>query len=285
MAIKYHYCDYDTFEKIIRNQTIRLSDIRKSNDSYEMKVIYKQYEGIGNLSNFVNGKDDYFWRDTEKFSQYMSDKTDCFAICFSSGQEKLSQWERYAANGKGLAIGFDELKLSSFINKINDIIEVKKDFENYLRILAQKIKYRKLKKIYCVGDITKELYEDIHQYVNNCAFTKHIGFHEEKEFRIALLFSEGKRDFLGNKEFGKYVKNCNFDNPLARSYIDIIFPKELITKVYLGPMCEQQESEITEFLRENGYFCSITVSEIPYIPKQTKSEYDKNTENRKLDNI
>ena len=34
--IVYHYCSLDTFNLIISNKTLRVSDIRKSNDSEEL---------------------------------------------------------------------------------------------------------------------------------------------------------------------------------------------------------------------------------------------------------
>lgn len=39
MALNYHYCSEETFNKIISNKTLRLSDMRKSNDFYEMDFL------------------------------------------------------------------------------------------------------------------------------------------------------------------------------------------------------------------------------------------------------
>lgn len=36
----YHYCNVETFLNIIRNKTIRLSDITKSNDNMEGKWLF-----------------------------------------------------------------------------------------------------------------------------------------------------------------------------------------------------------------------------------------------------
>lgn len=38
MATVYHYCNSSIFDEIITNKTLRLSDIRNSNDKYEMSL-------------------------------------------------------------------------------------------------------------------------------------------------------------------------------------------------------------------------------------------------------
>jgi hypothetical protein len=91
MATKYHYCEYDTFKKIIGNKTIRLSDIRKSNDLYEMNLFLKQHEGTGDLSEYVDNKDGGFWKDLEKYMMYITNDTECLASCLSIGSDRLSQ--------------------------------------------------------------------------------------------------------------------------------------------------------------------------------------------------
>lgn len=38
MGIIYHYCSLDTFVQIVKNKTIRLSDLDKTNDFMEKKM-------------------------------------------------------------------------------------------------------------------------------------------------------------------------------------------------------------------------------------------------------
>ena len=61
--IVYHYCDLSTFKAIVENNTLRLSDITKSNDSMEIKWISKyiiplfdeEYEKVRNSKVFKSG--------------------------------------------------------------------------------------------------------------------------------------------------------------------------------------------------------------------------------------
>jgi len=46
----YHYCTYGTFKEIIKNSTLRLSNIRNCNDELEMVHQLKQYEHIPLIS-------------------------------------------------------------------------------------------------------------------------------------------------------------------------------------------------------------------------------------------
>lgn len=46
----YHYCSINTFDSIMRNKTIRLSDITKSNDSKEKQIIYHHLRDAINCS-------------------------------------------------------------------------------------------------------------------------------------------------------------------------------------------------------------------------------------------
>ena len=59
----YHYCTMDTFVSIIKNQTIRLSDITKSNDSMELLWVEKY---IREIFNEAFDKDEGLARDDKK---------------------------------------------------------------------------------------------------------------------------------------------------------------------------------------------------------------------------
>lgn len=118
--IVYHYCSVDTFFNIIRNSSMWLSDIAKSND----------YQECIRCREFVNkGMEEYLRNDVEALKAwktwyengvYSNFSMKTFCVCFSESKDKLSQWRGYAQDGKGIAIGFnkdvlEELYWSSFL--------------------------------------------------------------------------------------------------------------------------------------------------------------------------
>jgi hypothetical protein len=62
----YHYCNLDTFQSIIKNKCLRLSDLRKSNDLMERKWIFKVLEDsliktFEEIGISINLKEDYWY--------------------------------------------------------------------------------------------------------------------------------------------------------------------------------------------------------------------------------
>lgn len=269
MSIRYHYCSYETFKAIISNKTLRLSDIRKSNDKYEMILLLKEHRGIGNLSKYVNYKDDGFWENLESYMTEITNNTECFASCLSIGSDKLSQWERYADKCKGLAIGFNEKKLQSYILKIaNEISEFNQSINefNYINLIAKKITYKKLLTTISYPSDFADNFSKGNAYFEDCAFTKHYGFREEKEFRIALIFSKTNTEFVNNKFKEYFINNgCDF---FGREFLDLKFPKDIIEEIYSGPLNEISDKEVSDHLKKNEIFCRVKKSMIPYSPNR-----------------
>lgn len=281
MAIRYHYCNKDTFNKIISNKTLRFSDIRQSNDRDEMIMLLKKFEGIGSLSDYFNHEDHDYYKESEEFLKWITEEMACFASCLSVGSDKLSQWERYGDKCKGFAIGFNEEKLQSYVNKIDNILEeydpkMKKeniiDLDgnlNFAKIIAKKVTYEKLRDSVDVVELNQMLFDM--KYLESCAFTKHIGFREEKEFRIALIVGKqrGKQklDFL-EKELDAYVDNYVINRPNIIDYIDFKFPIDIIDEIYIGPLNDMSEKQLEKKLDKFNVSCKIIKSKIPYSPKR-----------------
>lgn len=118
--IIYHYCGIETFLNIIRNHTLRLSDLCKSTDSLELKSllgavqeeILEQYKNNYDfLDTIIYGMDmdDAFAFMLKALISKIKNDTDqmLFGVCFSEDGDLLGQWREYADQGTGLAIGFD----------------------------------------------------------------------------------------------------------------------------------------------------------------------------------
>lgn len=129
----YHYCSTETFLNIIRNRTIRLSDINKSNDYLELKAMCSLvinevkslakkdiiFSGFNGLISGMNDYDAIISVATLLLERMMKyNDVLCYAACFSEEPDLLSQWCRYADDGKGISIGFDVDVLKNICKEI-----------------------------------------------------------------------------------------------------------------------------------------------------------------------
>ncbi len=121
----YHYCSVDTFCKIIINKELWLTDITKSNDSKELKIVYEILTNRLNERTDIRKKiaDDFVpLRLCKKFLERFLETKKLFHICcFSKESDLLSQWAMYSNNATGVSIGFDINKLSLLKELNNDI--------------------------------------------------------------------------------------------------------------------------------------------------------------------
>ena len=138
--IVYHYCSTSTFLNIIKNKSIRLSDINKSNDYLELKVlinmVLKEIERIVELNvpdlknNLIVGMNDK--KAVISLATLMCERMKknndflCYAACFSEASDLLSQWCRYADDGCGIAIGFRENVITKICSKFSDMLKFEK---------------------------------------------------------------------------------------------------------------------------------------------------------------
>lgn len=127
----YHYCSLSTFLTIVRNQTLRLSDVLKSNDSLERKYIIAELEDliVNSLLESISNHTDTVQHSSESkryysmlikksLAEHIAFYDDSFTVshvmCFSKDKDLLSQWRGYGDDGKGVAIGFSRMTLEKY---------------------------------------------------------------------------------------------------------------------------------------------------------------------------
>ena len=145
--VLYHYCTLDTFYNIMKNQSIWLSDVTKSNDSKELvwatrqceiAVIRKFLEYSERMKandNFINTRFVDFHKITDQFQSMDTSKSlKSWVFCLSEKGDNLGQWRGYADDGKGISIGFYSSIFNSQIPTINGPMDFNQD------------------KIYCIFD-------------------------------------------------------------------------------------------------------------------------------------
>lgn len=117
--ILYHYCGLDTFYNIMKNHSIWLSDVTKSNDSNElvwatrecklavMNAFLEYVERLKASGNFLDAKFREFNKITDSLESLDLSKTlKAWVFCLSEKDDNLGQWRGYADDGKGISIGF-----------------------------------------------------------------------------------------------------------------------------------------------------------------------------------
>lgn len=255
--IVYHYCDLSTALSILKTKQLRLTSIRNLNDTYEEIGIYKlfckflkEYDKEQRLNKFLE----------------LSDTSGCFQLynnclgaypyyisCFSKEEDSVSQWNSYADNGNGVALGFD---LSQFmllqkegilkcfdVNYLNDN-DIKSEIPNIYSSLIMNIEHSE-------WSMMDRFMEIMHYKYGNPERYKLYHYESEKEFRIIYEYNNGGTKELNEWKIGEQEvyarRNC------LNTYVPLSFPQEAIKSIMLGPMYRRNYCEIEFALEALGY--------------------------------
>lgn len=283
--ILYHYCSLETFQNIVENKSIWLSDVQKSNDSKELEWIKGQcrYYILKTWLDYIKSMDHEQrlnkvtvenYNEIEKLEKLIQDYnyTKTWAFCLSEKKDDLSQWRGYADDGLGISIGFKSdffmgLQLVShyidedsnfYFKKVNySKSQVKDFFCNYLDL-------KNIDSSDTAENVINKLKKCAFLSILNAPFFKNESFKAEKEWRLAYSMNylellrgnipivlPQKDDFEHNIEsnYGYVVRN----NELV-SHIEIKFPsiKDFISSITLGPKSKINVLDMKEYLIFQG---------------------------------
>lgn len=199
-----HYTSIETLECILKNNELWFSNPLFMNDVDELR--FGINEGANRFFNSKDIKDSLseaqFKIVQDQFEQYLNKFTneyvlDVYAFCLSEHDEinhpdgLLSMWRGYGSNGNGAAVVFDTSKLVSMPSSSLVISRVEySSRQERLDWLDRKLKefsllLMKLKlKDECLYLASYAIFERIKLF---SIFTKHHGFAEEREWRVAYL--------------------------------------------------------------------------------------------------
>ena len=115
--ILYHYCGLDAFLSIIKNSTLWLSDIRKSNDYLE--CVYCRDKINEKIRGFLEDDKEALeaWDFGYNINSDLSMDMISYVACFSENKDQLSQWRGYADNGAGIAVGLPVAQVAAELNQ------------------------------------------------------------------------------------------------------------------------------------------------------------------------
>jgi len=270
--IVYHYCSLESFMSIIKNNTIRLTNISKSNDSSEICYCFDFFQNI--LKKAIKDFTRLHTSDEELKSYFngininnlisraiFNDSLIYYVACFSSEANLLSQWRGYADDGNGVAIGFystlfrtsspsDTEKLN-YGKIVYDINNIETDFHNYI---IDKLELAYKENNFSAYEIA--INKIVSTIVYNAVFIKNPAFKEENEWRLVfypfghirnLLINHKSRDMSSNQFFYDRMLEpieCEKDyNGLKRGKISFRCTKDKIIS-YVDMNFEKIKKEI-----------------------------------------
>lgn len=291
--ITYHYTSPDAFLSIIRNSSIRFTDVRYMNDKSETKFFVKEvlefleknpqkypnfeeavYELLkgNNLEAIKNlSLDEIVYT---QIPQYPYKPNRHFLFCTCEDFDSLNMWNYYVQNGnyKGYNIGFradkflrafdtsDSHSIDAFLVYYGNVLYSQKQQQDEIERFAYEIeKYvQGLKKNQIKYAMLK-----IRSYIDaQGLFFKSPKFSSEKEYRIVICISNERiprKDGEAEKYSGEFNKKmCEgycVKNGLIAPFLQISFPKDAISRITVSPMTEFSIAKdgIKELLSTNDY--------------------------------
>lgn len=217
--ILYHYCSLDTFFNIIKNRTLWLSDISKSNDSNELILLKKDMHATV-VAKYASYLDELVKTVEEKVKENYEYVSECLSkskiikehfennisflstennylntwgICFSEEGDLLSQWRGYADDAQGISIGFskDYFKTSCELLSEEPLILMKLDkvhySEEYVKsIISNNAKLYSLNLESSPEEVAEVLGKVLSITSRESPFYKKSSFSEEREWRLSI---------------------------------------------------------------------------------------------------
>ena len=172
--VLYHYCSVEAFYSIIKNHSIWLSDLSRTNDSKELvwlKGLVEQ-ETLpyirGRLMTSIGG-DSRGWRIAEVLLSHADSGRSCWGFCLTGKKDNLGQWRGYGDDGEGVSIGFRRKKLENIMT-IQSSGVVRDIFLSKPELVLAEVEYRKEEKI--LSEISQEAKEFVKNHGNICQVTE-----------------------------------------------------------------------------------------------------------------
>lgn len=267
--VLYHYCSPDAFTSIIKNKTIRLSDITMMNDAEEGKWGYNIWLEVANrllapgpqrcLPEPVNLE---FIDEIDGFWTASGVAMSSFIAAFSKDSDSLSQWRAYADDGRGYAIGFR----SSALRRLPiQLLEVCYDFDQQIREMLITVSAIFLEWLDKGRDFNQPWFRErcLSLAMSSIAF-KNPAWRDEHEVRcqhvVSVDISDAGwllRDDGGESE-GQTVPGVPIEfhvrNGSIVPFIDLPFDpaRDPIAEIVMGPKCPNGPGNVLFLLGNNG---------------------------------
>ena len=260
----YHYTTQDGLLGILKDKKIWMTKIQYLNDSSEfslaIEVLIKTLTKLGidpqSLYQKAFGK---IKSQTDFNSLIIKSLTTSpvYVASFSEEGDLLSQWRGYSEGNFAYSIKISGARLKAYSNKIPDGTFAKCEYlpEKHTSIIEEFVSEK------IQQNLSDLLFAIMSDFLNIAPFIKHPGFHEEKEWRLAIQVSKDKSRFMESVRKGSsmlipYIEEAIY-SPNASEIEGII----------VGP-CPHPELSIesvkSALIKFEIADCVVTKSSIPY---------------------
>lgn len=266
-ATLHHYCSTETFMAIVASKSIRLSALSMSNDSEEGRLVLRLTEKLGEVSRTHPGviaSLKSHWNEVVAANEGLG-------FCLSERDDLLSQWRGYAAQGRGVSIGFS----TEFLQHMSAADEPDEHFASLERVEyseGQQLQeygptFRALVNateeaqgylqygVVSVSDKLKAaLNRKLRPWMRKIYTFKNDGFAEEREWRmLALLPSEEQA-------------TCSYraiDDKIV-AFRELRLDAPAIVSVTLGPKHVTPVEQVERMLLRHGIDATVAKSSLTY---------------------
>ena len=285
----YHYTSIFALFSIITSNTLRLSNLKNSNDPNEFYLTCDEYNDyVKKLNqNPYNGRP-YILEENKIYGN-------TYGVSLTLLGDSLNHWERYGDGMEGVSICFD-------INYLQKALEEKFSFTldfdavKYTEPEKKAFIKKKIEKIISlpkcpVAQWTMEAIYFIDHFNQAQMLFKKSGFRTEREYRLYFdptyfeffhnmimslptdafnaLREKNNKQFQNVKNYLKLLES-NKAYSLMRnginSYISLdlglVDKRKFIKEIILGPKCKQDIKELQNFLNDYGYNVAVRKSSI-----------------------
>jgi hypothetical protein len=260
----FHYCNLSKFENILKSKKLWLTPVQTMNDGTEVDHLYNViFPKVKELiisetpPESLNNVETIFHLVESNSKLHIANMP--FCACFSDDGDLLSQWQRYADDGTGVSVGFD----FGYFNIKNKPPHPNSNIKNSIGLDEIIYDYNLQASILyniCKQNTSHETPNAMHwltilgNMTRYSAIFKNRTFYTEREKRIIYYFDK--------QHISQFDDNF-LSGPFNYEYKGVTFSrfelnwfktgtKHAITKIYLGPKCQKNSTEIIGMLEKCG---------------------------------
>lgn len=265
MSYLYHYTTFRNFDSILKSKSLWLGNVHYMNDRSEMSQVFK-YIKEDLYQAYPDKKEEF-----DKLFEVQSKRfgsAPAYIFSFSGQRDDAAQWDRYANNGAGLCVKFNEDALKEVTREKAELLPVKYDSDDSCRT------YKKVLDMFIengFSDIEDVEISNLFTSAWSSSITyKHPSFRAEDEIRLCA-FPFGVKGI--NPESIQYVVTSNGVKEFYSISLgeDGSHMKGLIEEIILGPKARVDKNVYYRYLQKicgrgiNFADLQITESDCPLI--------------------
>lgn len=252
----FHYCSIRVFHSIILNRCLWLSSAFGTRDYHEIYYGFSIFEDLA--PSLVQ---DNVYKTVRQHLEEITAYYEIFIASLSSNGDMAVQWNQYADQGRGVAIGFESASFNARPGgRVFDIMpsrsvsidKVSYDPEAQRARIKDRIEW--LNRFAQIGPDPPAyaIYMD-------SAFFKQPQYIAEDEWRIVYIATKARPAHIDlETERDRSLANVKFRTTISSivPYVDFpLFPNSIppIREVILGPNCEAEPRHVTQLLEAHGF--------------------------------